>query len=259
MPKLLINGVQLEVITQGSGIPIIFIHPPVLNHEVFTYQIKELSKHYQVIVFDIRGHGKSEASTIPLTYPLIVEDMKQILDVYRVDMAYICGFSSGGSIALEFLLQHPNRSLGGIIVGGMAEINNWKLRAQIRMGIGLSRIKAIRFLALNFAFTNRRKLKDFYRMYVAARRGNAKNIEQYFRYSLDYSCRTRVSNITAPVLLVNNANDNIFLPFTRFLHQELPNSELKLIQNSNHIIPTKEAVKLNDAIRAFINTHTTNK
>lgn len=255
MPKLPINGVQLDVISQGTGIPIIFIHPPVLNHNVFTYQIRELSKHFHVIAFDIRGHGKSEASSVPLTYPLIVEDMKQILDAHQIDRAYICGFSSGGSIALEFLLQHPERSLGGIIIGGMAEINNWKLRAQIHIGIGLSKLKAIGFLAFNFAITNRRKMRDFWKMFVAARKGNAKNIEQYFRYSLDYSCRSRVSNITAPVLLVNNVKDNIFLPFSRFLHKKLPNSELKLIQNSNHIIPTKEAEKLNNLIIEFIHAH----
>lgn len=253
MPKIPINGVRLEVNVHGTAeIPIILIHPPVLNHKVFTYQIEGLSHDFKVISFDIRGHGESEASREPLTYPLIVEDMKQILDTLHIEKAFICGFSTGGSIALEFLLRYPERALGGILIGGMAEMSHWRLRNRIRIGIGLAKIKAVGFLAFNFAFTNRRRMKDFWSMYLEARKGNAKNIEQYFKYSLEYSCRSQVSNIDTPVLLVNNANDRIFLPFSRFLHEKLPNSELKLINNSSHIIPTKKAVKLNQAIREFI-------
>jgi pimeloyl-ACP methyl ester carboxylesterase len=50
-----------------------------------------------MITFDIRGHGKSQYSNKPLTFPLIVEDIKLLLDHLEVEKAFICGYSTGGS------------------------------------------------------------------------------------------------------------------------------------------------------------------
>ena len=112
MPMLDLDGISLYYTVKGKGIPIVFIHPPVLTSVNFKYQMDELSKKFKVITFDIRGHGRSKYSKQAITYQLIVEDIKHLLDHLEVKKAFICGYSTGGSISLEFLLSHGDRALG---------------------------------------------------------------------------------------------------------------------------------------------------
>lgn len=102
LPVTKIDGVDLYYHVQGKGIPVVFIHPPLLTSMNFIYQVNELSNRFKVIVFDIRGHGNSSFSEKALTYPLISHDISQLLDHLKIDQAFICGYSTGGSIALDF-------------------------------------------------------------------------------------------------------------------------------------------------------------
>jgi pimeloyl-ACP methyl ester carboxylesterase len=79
------------------------------------------------------NNSKDYVSTQTVTYPLIVEDIKQIMDHLGVQKAFICSYSTGGSIALEFLLTAPERALGGIFVGGIfvggiSQVMDWRLK-----------------------------------------------------------------------------------------------------------------------------------
>lgn len=107
-----VDGSSLYYTVKGKGVPIVFIHPPVLTCVNFEYQIEELSKEFKVIAFDIRGHGRSQDSRQPITYPLIVEDIRRLLNHLEVKKACICGYSTGSSVALEFLLTFAESALG---------------------------------------------------------------------------------------------------------------------------------------------------
>ncbi len=80
MPMLDVKDSSLFFHVKGEGIPIVFIHPPVLTGMNFLYQVEKLSNVFKVITFDIRGHGRSQVSKQPLTYSLIAEDTKSLLD-----------------------------------------------------------------------------------------------------------------------------------------------------------------------------------
>lgn len=131
MPTAYINGTDLYYEKRGDGFPIIFIHPPLLTSANFRYQQVQLAGQFTVITFDIRGHGRSGASEALVTYDLIVEDMLRLLDHLSIPEAYVCGYSTGGSIALEAMLTHPDRFTGGILVSAMSEQRAGGRRDQI--------------------------------------------------------------------------------------------------------------------------------
>lgn len=60
MPILEVDESTLYYTVKGKGIPIIVIHPPVLSSINFIYQLEGLSRYFQVITFDIRGHGRQK-------------------------------------------------------------------------------------------------------------------------------------------------------------------------------------------------------
>lgn len=254
MPFVMVNGCRLYFTVQGQGVPLLFIHPPVLTHYNFDRQIKELSKYFRIITFDIRGHGRSSFSKVPLTYPLIADDMKHILDHLKIQKAFICGYSTGGSIALEFLLTEADRAWGGIVISGLSEVSDWVLKNKIVIAMTLAKLKALSVLALYISGTNMTTRSSFWKMVKEERKGKAKNIEEYYRYSLSYNCTDKLGEITTPTLLIYGQKDQGFHRYAKLLHDKLPRSELKWIPNVKHQIPTKAASELNRFIKQFIET-----
>jgi len=172
---------------RGKRVPIVFIHPPVLTSVNFEYQVEELSEEFKVITFDIKGHGRSQYSRQPVTYPLIKEDIKHLLDHLKIKKAFICGYSTGGSIVLEFLLSCAVRSLGGIVIGGMSDVRD-TLKQKVSLSISLAKKDAVPILALSISWSNSNTRKLFNKMFNEALKGDARNIEQYYLYSLHYTC-----------------------------------------------------------------------
>lgn len=251
MPTMTTNGVNLYYFTKGKGIAIIFIHPPVLTSTCFSAQVRELSRYYQTIAFDIRGHGKSSPSETPITYALIASDIRELMDTLRIDKAFICGYSTGGSVALEFLLKYPQRTHGAIIIGGISEVHDLRLRVRIVTGKILAKWGAMSALALSLAWSNsergmRRKA------YQDARVGSGKNAEQYYQCSLKYDCTDQLPKIQQPVLLVYGEKDKGFHSYAELLHQHLPHNDFIMISKVKHQIPSKAANQLHQVIRHFV-------
>ncbi|MBY6053790.1 alpha/beta fold hydrolase [Cytobacillus firmus] len=254
MPMINMNSASLYYTVKGSGTPIVFIHPPVLTSVNFKFQLEELSNKFQIITFDIRGHGKSPYSPEPITYPLIIEDIIRLLDHLNINKAFLCGYSTGGSIVLEFLLTFPERALGGISIGAMPDVNDDYLRKKISLGIKLSSKGAINLLAWSISWNNSNNIKLFKNMFSEAKKGDYRNIEQYYRYSLKYNCVNQLNEIKLPTLLVYGKKDKPFHSYARQLHEKLPQNELCFIENVDHRIPTKAAKELNRLIFQFVNT-----
>ncbi|NKE08260.1 alpha/beta fold hydrolase [Mesobacillus selenatarsenatis] len=254
MSMLNMKNATLYYTEKGSGTPIVFIHPPVLTSVNFQYQLEELSKKFRIITFDIRGHGKSLYSPEPITYPLIIKDIISLLDHLNIDKAFIGGYSTGGSIVLEFMLRFPERALGGIPIGAMADVHDDYLRKKISLGIKLSSKGAINLLAWSISWSNSNNIKLFKHMFSEAKKGDYRNIEQYYRYSLKYNCVTQLHEINLPIMLVYGKKDKPFLSYARQLHDKLLQNELHFIENVDHRVPTKGAKELNQLITQFINT-----
>ncbi|CQR56218.1 alpha/beta fold hydrolase [Paenibacillus riograndensis] len=256
MPQAFINGYSMHYTDCGQGTTIIFIHPPVLTSLNFLYQMKPLSADFRTISFDIRGHGSSKSSREEITYPLIVEDIRQLMDQLKIEKAFLCGYSTGGSIVLDFLLTCPERAFGGIVISGMSEVNDKKLRNKIARGRFLSRIGAIGAIALSISWSQAKaRLSLFRTLFTGAKRANAENAEQYYHYSMQYNCTAQLDRIHHPVLLVYGEKDTLFHPYAKLLQERLPKSELVFIKKTKHQIPTKAAGKVNGLIRQFIHRY----
>ena len=252
MPIKAVDGCSIFYEVNGKGIPVMFVHPPVLTSVTFTHQVDELSKTMQTIIFDIRGHGKSGSSWKTLTYPLIVEDMIQLLNELQIDKVFLCGYSTGASIVLEFLLTHPERAFGSVLVGALSEVRDSSLKRKISLAAMCAKISAVKPLAFYVTWSNSDNPKLFWKAFKEAGKGKAKNIEEYYRSSLKYNCTARLPEIKNPVLLVYGAKDHGFHPYARLALKNLPHSQLVFVPDVKHQIPTKAANELNLLIKNFV-------
>lgn len=259
MPLLNVDdGTSIYFSVKGKGTPIVFIHPPTLTSVNFEYQLEELSRNFQVITFDIRGHGQSQYSNESITYQLIVRDIIEILDHLLIEKAWVCGYSTGGSIVLEFLLTSSDRALGGCVISGMSEVSDIILKNRIRVALKLAKKGLVSVLAWSISKGNSNTKELFKKMFTDAKQGDSRNIAQYYAFSLLYNCTDRLQNISCPTLLIYGKKDTQFHHYAELLHKKLPVNQLEFIEKSDHRIPTKKASALNSLISQFINTHEKN-
>jgi len=253
MPFAKINGATLHYQVKGEGIPIILIHPPLLTKANFNYQIAQLSGLYKVITFDIRGHGLSGSSyDQALTYPLIVEDIKQLMEHLNISKAYVGGYSTGGSLALEAILTYPDRFYGGILVSALSEASDLYLRTRISLAVSMCRMKAKNALLYAICRGNADRNATFQQLSRDAKPGNLVNWRQYYEYSLHYNCSYRLGEIDKPVLLIYGKKDRSFYRYADILERKLPNNKLVLIRGVSHQIPTKAAQSMNEIIKQWL-------
>ena len=252
MPMAQINGARTHYHVTGSGTPILFITPPLLTGESFNYQRAQLSDDFQVITYDIRGHGRSERSPVPLSYPLLIEDIKQLIDHLGLEKVYICGYSTGGQLALEAMLTYPDRFLGGIIISGMSEVSDWYLRARVSAAQYIARLGLKRALAALISYGIADSRQSFKQMYRHAKHGNTRDMSRYYQITKKNNCTSRLRRITAPILLIYGKKDWSFYRYARILQKHLHHYTMHMIDGVSHQIPIKAAGEMNRTIRAWI-------
>jgi pimeloyl-ACP methyl ester carboxylesterase len=107
------NGARIFYTVEGSGPPVILIHGVAANADLNWRRpgvVRALAKHFQVITFDLRGHGLSDKPEEPEKYGIqMVEDITRLMDHLKLPKAHIAGYSLGGFIALKATTLHPDR------------------------------------------------------------------------------------------------------------------------------------------------------
>ncbi len=108
MALLEINGILLNVNTKGEGQPLLLIHGVGGDSTQVEIIAEPLSRQYQVIRLDCRGHGLSSK---PAEYTLHdhVQDIIGIMDHFKLDSIYLLGVSMGSYIAQGVAIAVPER------------------------------------------------------------------------------------------------------------------------------------------------------
>jgi esterase len=94
--------------TIGTGQPLIILHGLFGSSDNWRAVAKQLATHAQIIMVDLRNHGRSPHSS-EQTYPLMVEDLAELFELLKLDKADIIGHSMGGKLAMAFSLHYPQR------------------------------------------------------------------------------------------------------------------------------------------------------
>jgi 3-oxoadipate enol-lactonase len=90
--------------TVGTGKPLLLLHSGIADHRMWTGQCGEFSRHFQVIMPDFRGYGKSSAPDEPFRH---YEDLHALIQHLRFTSVNIAGCSLGGKVAIEMAIAYP--------------------------------------------------------------------------------------------------------------------------------------------------------
>jgi 3-oxoadipate enol-lactonase len=105
------NGIQINYEFSGKkNAPVVMLsHSLGSSLVMWDPQMDALKPHFQVLRYDIRGHGRSEAPVEPYTLELLGDDAIGLMDALGIDRVHWIGLSMGGMIGQSIALNHRNR------------------------------------------------------------------------------------------------------------------------------------------------------
>jgi pimeloyl-ACP methyl ester carboxylesterase len=109
------NGVRIHYVVRGHGTPVVLMHGlgvTMGGNWAAPRILQRLSKRYQIIALDARGHGRSGKPHDPAQYGTeMAEDIVRLMDHLKIEKAHVIGYSMGGFIVLKLAMMHPDRLL----------------------------------------------------------------------------------------------------------------------------------------------------
>jgi 3-oxoadipate enol-lactonase len=103
-----IDGVRLNVLDEGEGEAVVFLHGLGGCWRDWAPQLDGLRDRYRCVVVEHRGHGRSEATAGAYSTPLFAADVVRVCAALGVERAHVVGLSMGGMIAQHVALDAPD-------------------------------------------------------------------------------------------------------------------------------------------------------
>ncbi len=260
MPTLQINNVELYYKIIGQGEPVLFIHGLGSSTRDWQPQVSTFAKHYQVILFDVRGHGQSEKPPGPYSIPLFAKDTALLIEQLKLPPLPVIGISMGGMIAFQLAVDRPDLVNKLVVVNAGPEfaIHTFKERLKIWQ----------RFLVVRLS--GMRKIGEILskRMFIKEDQGNlrkifvdrwAENDTQPYCDSMKaivgWSVLDKISEIHCPTLVLASDEDYTPVAEKQAYVKMLPQGELVVIDDARHALPVERPAEFNAALKSFLNKH----
>src|ERR1044071_5262895 len=98
--KVKVDDVNLYYELYGEGDPLVLVAGTGISLAPWrVFQVPEFSKHYQVLIYDHRGLGRSDKPDVPYSTRGFAQDCAALMDALEIKRAHIMGHSMGGRVA----------------------------------------------------------------------------------------------------------------------------------------------------------------
>src|SRR2546425_7010514 len=123
-------GIHVE--EHGSGRPLVLVHGlGGTGAAIWKHLIGPLARELRVVVYDLRGSGRSEVTPGRTTVEEHAADLEALIERLELDRVLLMGHSLGGSIVLRHAADQPERVAAAVSVAGPAEFAD-ETRAALR-------------------------------------------------------------------------------------------------------------------------------
>lgn len=111
--------VTLPYVEQGDprGVPVTLLHGFLDSWRSFELVLPLLPQSLHTFALTQRGHGDASRPAAGYAIPDFAADLAAFLDVMRLPRAVIVGHSMGSAVAQRFAIDHPERTLGLVLIG----------------------------------------------------------------------------------------------------------------------------------------------
>ena len=247
---------------------VVFIHGAGGSSAVWFRQIKAYQEEYNVLLVDLRGHGKSrEMSSLKsyykekYTFKTVSRDVIHTLNQENITEAHFVGVSLGTIIIRTIAEMEPERVKSAVMCGAITRLN---VRSRILVWLGHSFKKVVPFMWLYKLFAwiimPRKNHEESRLLFVNEAKNLArKEFLKWFRLTYDVNPLLKYfkeNEMDAPTLYVMGEEDHMFLPPVRKMISEFEKSYLIVVEDCGHVVNVEKPEEFNTISLEFLLNHT---
>lgn len=244
----------------GQGHPVVLIHGVGLNKEMWGGQIVGLAPHFQVIAYDMLGHGASPRPALDTGLAGYAGQLRELLEHLQLKRATVIGFSMGGLVARAFALHYPECLEGLVILNSV-----FNRSPEQRAGVIERTQQAAEFGP--DANAEAALARWFSREYQAANPAQVAAIHQILAsndpqgylttYALfatqDMYRAEELGSIRVPTLIATGELDPGSTPeMARQLAERIPGAQVEVLKEQRHMMPVESPRLVNRMLLDFL-------
>lgn len=270
------DGVKVAFELYENEGPTVLLMPTwsIVHSRHWKMQIAYLARHFRVITFDGRGNGRSDrpAETAPYSDVEFVTDAVAVLDATDTDRAVVAGVSMGGHWAALLAGLHPRRVSGAVLIGASTSLVPQDPRR--RVFDWSEELDTYEGWAKYNRHHWKRDYEDFARFFMSqvfSEPHSTKQREDAVGWALETDGETLVAtqlgeritgdaerrileSIRCPVLLIHGTSDLVQPHASSQALAEIVGGTLLSIDGGGHLPNARDPVRVNLAIRRFVET-----
>jgi len=228
----------------GKGAPLILLEGGMKSIKDFSLCIPELAKHFRVIAPDDPGQGRSEMFDT-MTYDLLAEYVSKLIDILKLDSAYVIGWSDGGIAALILSVKRPDKIKKILVSGANYSKNGYVLRDSTKKD-------TLELLAPDYQLPPEdQKWADGYFIANKTRWRKILNDRIVMWYQEFLFPKELFSEMGIPVMIVSGDRDMIKLEHSIEMYRLIKKGQLCILPNTSHDVFNERPELINEIATHF--------
>ena len=243
---------------------ITLIHGAGDSSTIWFKQLRSFKNEFNVLVVDLRGHGKSKFSfQRNYNFDLVTQDIIEVLDQLKIEKSHFVGISLGTILIRNIAEQYPDRIQSMILAGAVMKLN-LKSRVLMKLGVVFKSIIPYMLLYKLFAFIimpkkNHKKSRLLF--IQEAKKLYQKEFIKWFKMTAEIKPLLnlfREKELQIPALYLMGAEDHLFLPSVKHLVASHRKSELIIVENCGHVVNVEQPLIFNEKSLNFFRSQSGN-
>ncbi len=259
-PDLLTPG-GTPIWTSGAGPTIVFIHGVLFDHRMWRPQVKALSGQYRTCCYDMLGHGAAPDPPGERSLDDFAAQVGEVIDQLSDNgPPVLCGFSMGGLVAQAYAAQHHARLAGLVLLNTVHDRSPSeratvlsRLDGNVAHGVENAVSSGIGRWFTELDHRQQPHVIDNVQRWMRHGDFTAKRKAHRVFVTSDAQVSGKLGVISCPTLVMTGARDAGSTPeMARKMAGAIPRSELHILDDQHHMMPTLAADPVNGIILNFL-------
>lgn len=249
------DGVSIVYEIEGTGEPLVMLHGMYSNLSAFRPLADKLKDHYQVITYDMRGHGLSGK---PLDYTMDdhIDDLRELIQHLGYQKIHLLGHSMGSYVALGFAVRYIAYVNKLVLVGtkSHAEVSSFaKLMMQHRSEVRGKTKEEVEHVLNKYIYYDAEQVTEWMKT-VRAYNVLTENEEAIAsRGSTGFDYRGKIKSIPSQILLMSGIYDGLNpTKESEVIAEEVQHGRMVIFEKSGHAPHIEEPERFTQEVLAFL-------